>query len=293
LRERVRDDPDDAVSGELLAWQHYRAGRIVDAELLLQRVLRTAPEMGRAWLLRGAMLAARGDAEARAALERGFAAGGEDFSSRLLLGSLLEGAQEFDAAEAQYRAAALVFPACGDQGQSPHLKLFRLLRHREGREAEAYAELERYCLIDGAAFQPRELLAAWKVEREDWAAADLFLREANYIDPFSRRLHLRWARVLARLGREEELRRELRVARSYDPSMDRAALQGFEAGADGPWGLAGVEDDIRFRAETFALEAESWLREGRREEARTAAQKALDAYAECALAREVLKSLGD
>jgi tetratricopeptide (TPR) repeat protein len=297
LQERVRDDPRDAVSGELLAWQHFRAGRLVDAELVLSQVLRAQPELGRAWLLKGQMIAARGGAEARAALERGFAAGGEEFGSRLLLGSLLERAEDLAGAEAQYRAAALAFPTCGDQAASPHLKLFRLLRRQEGREAEAFAELERYCEIDGAAFEPRRRLAAWKVQREDWVGADRLYREANFIDPFSRELHLRWSRVLERLGREAEVRRELRIARSFDPSLDLSAAAPPSPDetpeADAPWGLPGISEDAIFRAETQALEAESWLREGQREEARRAASAALETHGECARAQAVLKALGN
>ncbi|MBL8899414.1 MAG: tetratricopeptide repeat protein [Planctomycetes bacterium] len=297
LMERVRDDPRDAAAGELLAWQHFRAGRLVDAELVLGQVLRMQPEHGRAWLLKGQMIAARQGADARAALERGFAAGGEEFGSRLLLGRLLEREGDLAGAEAQYRAAALAFPGCGDQASSPHLQLFRLLRGQEGRAADAYAELERYCEIDGAAFEPRRRLAAWKVERQDWAAADRLYREANFIDPFSRELHLRWSRVLERLGREVDVRRELRVARSFDPSLDLSTVappSPDEAPeADAPWGIPGVSDDAIFRAETQALEAESWLREGQREAARSAASAALKVHGDCARAQALLKALGN
>ena len=119
--------------------------------------------------------------------------------------------------------------------------------------------------------------AEWHFAHGRTAEAAQLYHEANEVDPFSRKLHERWAGALAAAERWEEALREYGVALIVPPTLDR----------DHPAPLAGAE-----RAKLLAGAAAALVELERFDEARSTAETALAADADCVEARAVLDRLG-
>ncbi|MCB9891182.1 MAG: tetratricopeptide repeat protein [Planctomycetes bacterium] len=284
LQERATDDANDLEAAEMLAWQSYRRGAAVDAELLLNRVLQKDQGFARAWLLRGRILRGKRRMDlARDAFEKGFALGGEEFFSRLAYAEMLQEDDDVDGAIAQLRLAALAFPTFADARRSPHVQLAAIFEERGELEAMA-SELERYCMIDAHAFDVRMRLSEYLESQGQLDRAEVYYAEANRVDPFSRELHVRWGEALRGLGRLEEARVEFETARAILPRLDRA----FDPRAGDP----SEEEEAAFRAETLAREARVLFEAGERERAATLVDRALEVDPEQSIAQEVRAALG-
>ncbi|MCB9916165.1 MAG: tetratricopeptide repeat protein [Planctomycetes bacterium] len=205
-----------------IAWAAWQAGAPVDAQEALRRAAEAGAERPRASFLRAEMALDAGDTERAIELyEAGLAAGGEDYRARVALGTLLAGRDDMAGAEAQFRAAEACFPGFDESALSAELKLVHLYIAEE-REDEAMQAAERYLAYDAGDFDWRRRVARWHEDHERWEEAARLHAEANEIDPFSRRLHVDWARALEHLGRWEEAAREYRVARLVPADLDSA-----------------------------------------------------------------------
>lgn len=218
---RAMSAPDDVQLYVDLAWAYVQRRNPVDAGRWLAEALRRDPQHGPALLVRAALLAQRG--EVAGALEhwrRGFAAGADDFDSRIACGRALLAQGDADAAEQQLQRAKACWPACTEQDNAPELLLARLYRE-QGRTEQALMELKAFCRRTARAYAPRWQLAQF--ERDSGQREDelRWLQECNRIDPFSRELHERMAEALLALGRKAEAAREFAMAAAVLPGLER------------------------------------------------------------------------
>lgn len=248
---RAERDRRDVVARLSLAWACVQRNNPVDAGRWLAEVLRLEPQHAEAQLVRGALADLRGDdREAIAAWQRGFAAGADDFDSRLHCGDALLAQGEPKAAEAMYQAAKACWPACTDQNSSPELRLARL--HRQaGDDVRAAAELATFCKRTARAFQPRYQLAelARAAGRRDEERR--WLVECNRIDPFHRELHERLGASAEALGQRDVAAREYEMAAAVPGALDRRR------------GQRGVELPEPDSAPDLAQRAGLWLQAAR------------------------------
>lgn len=255
-----RELPEDEAGREAwqrdwttLAWAAWQAGGKVDAQEALRQVARAGALPSRAHFLVGEMELAAGEPRsAMTSWEAGFEAGGEDFRARVALGTLLMNRGDVERAEEQFLLAEEAFPGFAEEELAAELKLVALYG-AEDREDDAMRAAERYLEYDAGDFTWRRRVARWHAEAGRHAEAARHLALANEVDPFSRSLHLEWARALETLERWEEAAREFRVA-----SLVPAALDG-----ERPAELSAAE-----RVEYLCGELRALVKLGRREEAR-------------------------
>lgn len=224
LQLLVQKEPADVATRVRLGWALLQRNNPIDAGNQLREALRRAPGDPRALLLQAEMQRRRNaTAEAQKSYAEAFAAGHDDFDSRLNCGRLLLQEGEPERAIEQFEKAKLCWPGCTDQKQAPELLLYRV-RREAGDEDAAMRELETYCARTGRAFQPRLELAAWHREHDRREAEVRLLEQAARIDPFMRELHERLADALVALGKRERAVEALQVALAVRPAIDRAWL---------------------------------------------------------------------
>jgi tetratricopeptide (TPR) repeat protein len=202
-----------------LAWACVQRQNPVDAGRWLGEVLRAAPDHGQALLVRAALLRQRNEPEAAIDhYRRGFAAGADDFDSRIALGRLLLQAKDADGAIEQWQRAKACWPACTEQENAPELLLAALYRDR-GDRTQAQMEMKSYCRRSGRAYTPRYTLAEFEREGGNRNEEARLLVECNRIDPF----HARPARAPGRSVRSarQDGAGGARVQRSPRPSGRR------------------------------------------------------------------------
>ena len=171
------------------------------------------------------MLAARRENDAAiAAWRAGFAAGAEDFDSRIALGDALLAAGDEAGAEDQYQRAKGCWPACTEQASAPELRLARLYRD-QGDRTRAQMEMKTFCNRTARAFTPRMTLAEFEREAGNRGEEVRYLAECNRIDPFHRELHVRLGEAHEAAGRAALAAREYEVAAAVLPIFDRRYLQ--------------------------------------------------------------------
>ncbi|MEY3163129.1 MAG: hypothetical protein RIT25_3124 [Planctomycetota bacterium] len=287
LQLQVAKNPADMVARTNLAWGFLQAENPVDAGRQLAAVLEQEPRNGSALLARAALLVRRGEVDA--ALEgwqQGFAAGADDFDSRIACGRVLEQKGNARGAEAMYRAAMKCWPNCTEQEVAPELLLGRLLRE-QGRAAEALELLRGYCSRTGRAYAPRIQLATAARAEGNREEELRWLTECNRIDPFSRELHVKMGEALEALGRKAEAAREYTVAAAVLAELDRTRVLGR--------GPAEPEDP----AADAAARAELWVRAavlhealGDKDAARTLWERVLRDAADSPSAAEARARLG-
>lgn len=286
LRRAVAKNPSDAESLRSLAWAHARAGRVADAEAVLEKLRTAAPNDPEGLLVRGelSLLRKRPDL-ARMQFAEGFAKGGEEFFARLKFASVLEQERDFEGVKTQLRAAIVAFPTFADARQSPHVRLARMLEAEEKTD-ECAALLEEFGKISGSALEPRMRLADLYERKGDVAGVARVLGEVLDVDPFQRAVQLRRAEALLTLQRFEEAAHHAMLARLVDPSVEPAR----PGGARPP----SASEEASSKAACAALEAEAWIRAKKLDRARAALVQALrfDATNERALRqKEALESL--
>jgi tetratricopeptide (TPR) repeat protein len=248
----------------------------VDAEDALRR-LRDAKLSGpRVHFLMGEL--ALGAEDPRGAVKlwrKGLEMGGEDYRVRVALARLLDRFGKEEEAMEQLARAEEIFPGFEEPSLSAEL-MSASIHSNAGREDEAMAARERRLAWDAGDYPTRRSLAAWHAEAGRHAQASELLRQANEIDPFSRSLHMEWARALADGGSWEAALREWQVAQLVPPALN----------VDG-------EDVItnEARAECLAGEAVALNELGRKSEARERAAEALGFDAKCEAAEDLLEEL--
>jgi tetratricopeptide (TPR) repeat protein len=236
LQVRASADPTNLQARVDLAWGCIKRGNPVDAGRFLAEVLRRDPEHGQALLARAELLRNRGALdEAMAAWRRGFAAGADDFDSRVACGRVLLAAGQTEAAEEQWQRAKACWPGCTEQENAPELLLARLYREQD-RAEQALMELKAYCKRSGRAFRPRWELAEFERQAGHRDAEVRYLEACNGIDPFMRDLHVLLGEGYESLGRKAEAAREYEVAAAVLPELDRKYLRPGEErpAADAP-----------------------------------------------------------
>ncbi|MEZ5965322.1 MAG: hypothetical protein R3F56_15925 [Planctomycetota bacterium] len=224
--DRGQGSLQDAVA---LGWASLARGNEVDAARFVRVARLKEADSGAALLLHAELLRRRGAFdEALAAWTRGFAAGADDFDSRLHYAETLEAQGDVDEALRQYQFAKRCWPRCTEQAVSPNLRIARILRKAE-RGDEAMAELAGFCALTGRAFRPRLELAEFYRAKDQRRLEAKCLEEANEIDPFMRSLHERLGDAYVALERQSEALREYRVAIAVPAKLDREYLD-VEAG---------------------------------------------------------------
>ncbi len=219
-----------------IGWGYAARGADADAARYVRLALLDQPDHGPALLLHAELMRRRGaKEEAAQTFARGFAAGADDFDSRIRYAELLEAADDPEGAIAQYQFAKRCWPRCTEQAVAPSLRVARVLR-KLGREVDAMAELAGYCALTGRAFQPRLDLAAFHAKQGERTLEIRFLEEALQIDPFMQDLHVRLGDAYVATTRPGEAIREYRVALAVPTSLDRAWLDkdGGAPGDDAP-----------------------------------------------------------
>lgn len=230
---RDRGDLDVRVN---LAWACLQRDNPVDAGRWLAEVLRADPRNGRAMLVRAEMMSRRKERDAAIELWRqGFAAGADDFDSRIAFGDALLAAGDTDGAADQWQRAKACWPGCTEQASSPELRLARLYRD-QGDRTRAQMEMKAYCRRTARAFQPRYTLAEFERESGNIAEQAKYLVECNRIDPFHRELHVLLGEAYEALGKPAKAALEFEVAAAVLPDLDRRyTVRGVEKpDADAP-----------------------------------------------------------
>ena len=259
-----------------VAWSAWQQGVVVDAEDALRRIESAGLEPARAAFLRGELALWRGEREAaEAAFRRGFALGGEDFRARMALGRMLLDREEYDDAEEQFLAAEEAFPGFDEPELSAELFLAQVYAYTE-RPRKMFAARERWLSWNADDYALRVRVAAWHAEAgRHERAAELFA-EANEIDPFRRELHLGWGASLLELGDYETALREFDVAGMVPGELD--------PDLPGP-----LPDPVAARLSGLRARALAGL--GRTDEARAAAEEALELDPDCEAAKAALGAL--
>ena len=177
---------------------------------------------------------------------RGFAAGADDFDSRIRCGEVLLELGDRAAAIDMFQRAKACWPSCTEQATAPELRLAKVYRD-QGDRAQAQMEMKAYVRRTARAFQPRYTLAEFERESDNRAEELKLLKECNRIDPFYRELHVRMAEAYAALGRRAQAALEYEVAAAVRPDQDRAYM--------GPQAAAPAADSDEERAARGGL----WL----------------------------------
>jgi Tfp pilus assembly protein PilF len=251
LLVKVAADPDNAQAHIDLAWAFVQRDNPVDAGPQLAQVLRRDAGQGSALLARAELLRRRGALdEAADCWKRGFAAGADDFDSRIQYGRALRKAGDDDAAEQQFQRAKACWPACTEQENAPELLLAKLYRDR-GDADRALMEMKSYCKRTGRAYVPRWTLAQFAHDQGDRKEEARLLTECNRIDPFRRELHRRLADADLALGDERGAALEFEVGAAVPIALDREYL--------GP----GKEKPLADSAEERQARGELWVQAGR------------------------------
>ncbi|MHC5062996.1 MAG: tetratricopeptide repeat protein [Planctomycetota bacterium] len=282
LLTRVARDPGDLQAHVDLAWGFLQRGVEVDAASHLREVLRVQPDHPEGKLVHAELFRRRGaEGDAIAAYEAAFAAGAEDFDSRIKYGRMLAARGDVDGAARQFQSAKRCWPGCTDQEVAPSVLLARLYAEA-GRRTEAMMELKTFCSRTGRAFQPRLELAAFANAEGDRGQEARLLEEALEIDPFSRDVHLRLADAYLAQGRKSDALRELEVTLAISPVLDRANLGKPAAEIPRPDDGAYLNEQAR-----ICLRIAKLLRQlDRREKAMDYLQRILSEYADSSAADE-------
>ncbi len=221
LLMRVAKDAADLDARIDLAWAFAQRNNPVDAGPHLAYALQQEPENGRALLVRAALLAARqSTAEALDAWKRGFAAGADDFDSRVAYGRTILAGGDVEGAIAQFEAAKRCWPGCTEQDNAPELLIAAALRE-QGKKDEALMQLREYCRRTARAYAPRWTLAGFYRDAGDRDEELHWLEQCAQIDPFRREMHVRIGECQELSGRLEQAALEFEVAAAVLPSLDR------------------------------------------------------------------------
>lgn len=273
----VAKNPEDRDARLMLASGFVQRRNFVDAGTQLGALKKLDPDNGDALLIRAKMAMLRKDSkEARRLLKAGFAAGGDDFDSRMLMASLLLQAGRKQAALEELKAAVTCWPTCPTPGQgSPFLGQARILAGM-GKKAEAAALMNRYIALHGQDYSVRRQLATWYREKGDAKDELVQLEAARDVDPFDRELHSRLATIYQEDGRLAEAAFVLRMALATKPDRDRVS-QGPAAGSRpaGPGKEKSPEQELAFQAGLRLRLAEILLELGHKVEARAEAKRIL------------------
>ncbi len=296
LSRRPPEDPGERAAWIedwcTVGWGYYGEGKGVDAE----EALRTAETAGalppRGLFLRAEMTIERDEDAARALYEQAFAAGGEDFRARIAHAALLQKAGDEEGTERELLAAQSDFPGFDEAALSAEIRLAALYEE-QGRTADAMAARMRWLAFNAGEYELRVVVARWLAGEDRHAESVRYWREANEVDPFRRSLHLGWGRSLRALGRHEEALREFEVGQLVPAELDGDLLE--TSGIDPelpidpalPEGYAlGLWEALE--SELLGLQALTLRDLDRLDEARAAAERALELDPECEAAREVL-----
>ena len=229
LLMRVAKDPDEIQARIDLAWAFMQRGNPVDAGPHLAFALQQQPKNGRALLVRAAMLAQRQSMEEALACWRdAFAAGADDFDSRIAYGRALLANGDADTAVEQFEAAKRCWPNCTEQDNAPEL-LIAAIHREQGRQDDAILQLRAYCKRTARAYAPRWTLAERSREAGDREDELAWLEQCNQIDPFRRELHVRLGECHELGGRLARAAMEFEVGAAVLPALDRKyAARGAE-----------------------------------------------------------------
>ncbi len=228
LLMRIAKDPDDCDARVQVAWAFIQRDNPVDAGPHLAHALAQDPKDGKALLCRAELLRRRQSQEAFDCWRDGFAAGADDFDSRIAYGRALQQQGELAAAAEQFRRAKVCWPNCTEQENAPELLLAAILRE-QGEEDAARLELAAFCARTARAYAPRWELAQHARQIGDRAEEVRLLLECNRIDPFRRELHVLLGEGFEALGKRAEAALEYEVAAAVQPALDRRWLQRPEA----------------------------------------------------------------
>jgi tetratricopeptide (TPR) repeat protein len=156
--------------------------------------------------------------------QAGFAAGADDFDSRIACGDALLLAGDQEAAADQWQRAKACWPNCTEQTLAPELRLARLYRE-QGDRTRAEMEMKAYCRRTARAFAPRYTLAEFERESGNVPEQVRYLVECNRIDPFHAELHERLGEAYETLGKRAQAALEFEMAAAVTSDLDRKYTQ--------------------------------------------------------------------
>ena len=249
LLGKVAANPKDVKARVDLAWAYVQRGNPVDAGPQLAAALKLQPDNPEAMLVRADLLRRRGAAGAALDYwERGFAAGADDFDSRITYGRALLSQGDVGGAERQFQRAKKCWPNCTEQQNAPELLLASIYRE-SGRREQALMEMKSYCRRTARAYDPRWQLAEFEREAGNRASEAEYLEQCNQIDPFSRRLHVLLGEAYEALGQDAQAALEYEVAAAVMPPLDRVYMTPqAERPATGDPAEVEARGDLRIRA---------------------------------------------
>ncbi|MCA8950544.1 MAG: tetratricopeptide repeat protein [Planctomycetes bacterium] len=270
LLGKAAADRSDLPSRVALAWAFVQRRNPVDAGRWLAEVLRADPENGDALLVRAEMLYQRKEIDAAIdCWRRGFAAGADDFDSRIRCGEALLGINDLAGAEDQWQRAKACWPNCTEQENAPELLLARLYRDRNDR-GRAQMEMKTYCNRTARAFTPRMTLADFERDEGHREQEVRYLEECNRIDPFHRGLHVQLGEAYEAVDKRALAAREFEMAAAVPPSLDRRYL-----GPNATPPAADAPDELAERGELWVRAAKLRRALGDRDKAEGLLQRTL------------------
>lgn len=271
LELAARQDPSALAARVDLAWAALQRDNPVDAGRWLAEVLRADPDNGPGLLVRAEMLRRRGENDGAVdCWRRGFAAGADDFDSRIRCGDALLALGDAAGAVDQWQRAKACWPSCTEQATAPELRLAKLYRE-QGEQTQAQMEMKAFCRRTARAFAPRYTLAEFERESGNRREELRLLVECNRIDPFDRELHVRLGEAYEALEQPAQAALEYEVAAAVEPAQDRRYLarDAQRPDPDGP-------EERAERGSLWVRAAELRARLGDRERAALLVQRAVE-----------------
>ncbi len=255
-----------------LAWGEWEGGQRVDAEQALRRLDALGVQSSRAQFLRAEMAAARGETElAQTCWKLGLSLGGDDFRVRMQLGQLAFAADHLDEAIEQFTRAEALFPGYPEKPFAAELGLAAVYEKQSKPDDVQAARARWLAWNDDYGFDFE--LAEWHAAAKRFEEASASFSRANETDPFRRKLHVEWAKVLEGLQHWSDAAREWRMAldvpAEFDPDQPEAP-------------------DAKARADYLGHGALCAAKEAKFDEAAKLAKEALDLDADNEAAKQAL-----
>lgn len=220
LEKAAAARPDDAAAHADLAIGYLVAQEADKARASAAEALKREPQNRKAlWVV--AELAFGGEKwpAARAAYEALIAAGGDGYDARMRLAAIALRSNDLGELEAQLTRAKKLDP----ERSEPYLLLAEQYA-KQGRDADALKELEKYVLIEQMEYGPAKKVVDRYVAQKAWAKVREYGEIAVMINPYDPDLHVALATAYEELGRHDDAIYEYESALVCDPPLRRPAV---------------------------------------------------------------------
>ncbi len=224
FRSRTQDDPEDFDATIHLAAAYLQHGNSIDFGHYFSRAMKLNPTHRLIDYWKGEESFRKGKfAEAERAFLSAEKKGVDEFFLHQRLAILADNRGKKDEAIARYKLARINFPAYLGP-KNPYTELANLYAQQENEEL-AMAELARFVEQAHEDFPTRITLAEYYIEKNRKKEAYELLRQAIYINPFDRSVHIMAGDCLRDLKNYDDSIREFEVARELSTDDLRAEVQ--------------------------------------------------------------------